>query len=204
MIIYTSMFLVFISPIILVTAVLRNRRTVSNQNADSEQENLVSENTNNSENDTHSTSKSSTYIWYLVALVCIITFALLPSNKNPLQQTSSNSISSKTTIENTENEKCMETLSNYKPNDLINIYGDVTKQYHRNIETKSNITAILFDQGMLHLFGFNKPEGIRNLEAAISVDPECAMCYYGMYLCMIVSIHACIDVRIIYELQLNQ
>lgn len=75
---------------------------------------------------------------------------------------------------------CVEVASSYTPQDLVGIYGSMTEQYHRNIGSSSSISAILFDQGMLHTYGFNTVEGIRNFKAALVMDPNCAMCYWGI------------------------
>ena len=75
---------------------------------------------------------------------------------------------------------CVDVASSYTPQDLVGIYGSMTEQYHRNIGSSSSISAILFDQGMLHTYGFNTVEGIRNFKAALVMDPGCAMCYWGL------------------------
>ena len=75
---------------------------------------------------------------------------------------------------------CLSLLASYRPKDLIGIYGDMTGQYHRDIDSQSSITQVLFDQGMLHTYGFNKVEGIRNFQAAVVEDPNCAMCHFGI------------------------
>ena len=71
-------------------------------------------------------------------------------------------------------------LKSYKPLDLVGIYGDMKGQYHRDVDTSSTLSAALFDQGMIHIYGFNQIEGIRNMRAAIEVDNNCAMCYWAI------------------------
>jgi tetratricopeptide (TPR) repeat protein len=61
---------------------------------------------------------------------------------------------------------------------LLGIYG--TTPYHRKISTKSIESQQLFDQGLVHLFGFNYIEARRNFEACLLYDTDCAMCYYGV------------------------
>ena len=75
---------------------------------------------------------------------------------------------------------CDAILSKYTPTDLIGLYGDMTGQFHRDVDTSSPLAAALFDQGMIHIYGFNQVEGIRNMRAAIAVDGDCAMCYWGV------------------------
>jgi hypothetical protein len=75
---------------------------------------------------------------------------------------------------------CADVASSYSPQDLVGIYGSMVAQYHRDIGSSSRISDTLFDQGMLHTYGFNTVEGIRNFKAALVLDPSCAMCYWGI------------------------
>ena len=69
----------------------------------------------------------------------------------------------------------------YSPQDLVGLYGgSILHQYHRDIDTDSELCSNLFDQGMIHMFGFNIIEARRNLNAAVKVDNECAMCYWAI------------------------
>lgn len=68
------------------------------------------------------------------------------------------------------------------PTDLIGAYGDMTTQYHIDIDTKSLECNTLFDQGMMHLFGFNRLEAKRNFKESISRDPSCIFCHIGVVL----------------------
>jgi hypothetical protein len=52
---------------------------------------------------------------------------------------------------------------------FLGIYGDIRSQYHRDIDTGSNLTAILFDQGLLQSYGFNQIEGRRNFLAGFYI-----------------------------------
>lgn len=38
---------------------------------------------------------------------------------------------------------------------------------------------LLFDQSLILLYGYNLPEARRNIDAAITMDPECGMCYWA-------------------------
>lgn len=63
---------------------------------------------------------------------------------------------------------------------LLGIYGNMSHQYHRAIRCDGDATQRLFDQGMVHLFGYNRVEARRNFEAALLLDPQCFMCYWGL------------------------
>jgi len=41
-------------------------------------------------------------------------------------------------------------------------------------------SQFLFDEGMLHFYGFNKPEALSRFQEAIHYDPSCVMCYWGL------------------------
>lgn len=51
--------------------------------------------------------------------------------------------------------------------------------YHRDITTSDPDANRYFDQGMVLAFGFNHAEAIRSFRAAQTLDPECAMCFWG-------------------------
>ena len=51
--------------------------------------------------------------------------------------------------------------------------------YHREITTSDPDAQRYFDQGMVLAFGFNHAESIRSFRAAQSLDPDCAMCFWG-------------------------
>ena len=52
-------------------------------------------------------------------------------------------------------------------------------EFHRGITTDSEYAQKYFDQGMVLAFGFNHAEAIRSFRAAQTLDPACAMCYWG-------------------------
>ncbi|HEX3126924.1 MAG TPA: tetratricopeptide repeat protein [Thermoanaerobaculia bacterium] len=52
--------------------------------------------------------------------------------------------------------------------------------YHRGISTKSAEAQRWFDQGLRLLFSFNLEESQRSFEQAARLDPECAMCFWGV------------------------
>jgi tetratricopeptide (TPR) repeat protein len=52
---------------------------------------------------------------------------------------------------------------------------------HRHpISTKNPQTQALFDQGVNLMFGFNHAEAIRSFREAARLDPDCAMCWWGV------------------------
>jgi tetratricopeptide (TPR) repeat protein len=52
--------------------------------------------------------------------------------------------------------------------------------HHVAISTKVPETQRFFDQGVNLLFGFNHAEAIRSFREAARLDPDCAMCWWGM------------------------
>src|SRR5579864_4723395 len=52
--------------------------------------------------------------------------------------------------------------------------------HHHPISTKNAQTQIYFDQGVNLLFGFNHAEAIRSFREAARLDPDCAMCWWGV------------------------
>jgi tetratricopeptide (TPR) repeat protein len=53
---------------------------------------------------------------------------------------------------------------------------------HHPITTKSPMTQKYFDQGLRLIFAFNHDEAQRSFEHAASLDPDCAMCWWGVAL----------------------
>ena len=58
---------------------------------------------------------------------------------------------------------------------LFEAMGD----YHMPITTADSDAQRYFDQGMVLAFGFNHAESIRSFRAAQTLDPTCAMCFWG-------------------------
>lgn len=48
------------------------------------------------------------------------------------------------------------------------------------ITTNSKVTQLLFIQGILHLYSFNQVESMRNFQASLEYDKNCAICYWGI------------------------
>ena len=55
-------------------------------------------------------------------------------------------------------------------------YGD----HHHAISTANPGTQAYFDQGVRLLFAFNHAEAIRSFREAARLDPDCAMCWWGV------------------------
>ena len=52
--------------------------------------------------------------------------------------------------------------------------------HHHPISTKNPETQKFFDQGINLLFGFNHAEAIRSFREAARLDPDCAICWWGV------------------------
>jgi tetratricopeptide (TPR) repeat protein len=52
--------------------------------------------------------------------------------------------------------------------------------HHHPITTNNPQTQKLFDQGMVLAYGFNHLEAERSFREAARLDPDCAMCYWGI------------------------
>ena len=52
--------------------------------------------------------------------------------------------------------------------------------HHHPISTDNPQTQMFFDQGVNLLFGFNHAEAIRSFREAARLDPDCAMCWWGV------------------------
>jgi tetratricopeptide (TPR) repeat protein len=51
---------------------------------------------------------------------------------------------------------------------------------HHEITTASPDAQRYFDQGLTLSYAFNHAEAIRSFKQAVAIDPECAMCYWGI------------------------
>jgi len=52
--------------------------------------------------------------------------------------------------------------------------------HHHPITTDNPQTQKLFDQGVVLAYGFNHLEAERSFREAARLDPDCAMCYWGI------------------------
>lgn len=65
--------------------------------------------------------------------------------------------------------------------------------HHHEITTESPLAQEYFDQGLRLVYGFNHDEAIRSFQEAIRLDPECAMCYWGVALANGPNINAAME-----------
>ena len=63
--------------------------------------------------------------------------------------------------------------------DTVPLY-DGLGTYSRRITTREPLAQRYFDQGMRLTFGFGHPEARRAFREAVRIDPECAMCHWGL------------------------
>jgi tetratricopeptide (TPR) repeat protein len=54
--------------------------------------------------------------------------------------------------------------------------------FHRKASTGSDLAQAYFDQGMRFLWAFNHDEATRSFAKAAEIDPQCAICYWGVAL----------------------
>ena len=65
--------------------------------------------------------------------------------------------------------------------------------YHHEISTTDPRAQRFFDQGLVLGYGFNHAEAIRSYEAAAEIDPQCAMCFWGIAFALGPNINAGMD-----------
>src|SRR5262245_1929835 len=61
---------------------------------------------------------------------------------------------------------------------------DGIDSHHRAVTTSSKEAQKRFDEGLLLCYAFQHEEAYRRFERAAEIDPECAMAYWGMALCL--------------------
>lgn len=57
---------------------------------------------------------------------------------------------------------------------------DTKWQTNLNITTNSAEAKVFFNQGLFYLYAFNHAEADRSFKEAIRLDPDCAMCHWGV------------------------
>jgi len=62
--------------------------------------------------------------------------------------------------------------------------------HHHPISTQNPLAQRYFDQGLILTYGFNHAEAIRSFQEAARLDPNCAMCYWGIALALGPNINA--------------
>ncbi|HJU87669.1 MAG TPA: hypothetical protein VJ788_09900, partial [Gemmatimonadota bacterium] len=65
------------------------------------------------------------------------------------------------------------------PADTVVLFDDLG-EHHYEISTTNPIAQQYFDQGLRLMWGFNHAEAIRAFDQAAKIDPECAICYWGI------------------------
>src|SRR4029079_14731886 len=63
--------------------------------------------------------------------------------------------------------------------DSVPLYDDL-RSYHFAVTTKVTAGKSYFDQGLRLVYGFNHGVAIRAFTEATRLDPNCAMCYWGI------------------------
>ncbi len=76
---------------------------------------------------------------------------------------------------------------------LLNNLGN----HHHPISTSSKLAQRYFDQGLILAYGFNHAMAVRSFQEATKLDPNCAMCYWGLALVQGPNINAPMDAEAI-------
>src|SRR5829696_1986465 len=66
-----------------------------------------------------------------------------------------------------------------RPDTVTPLYDNLGSLHHA-ITTKSPEAQRYFDQGLRLTYGFNHEEAVRSFERAVQLDPDCAMCHWGI------------------------
>ncbi len=66
-------------------------------------------------------------------------------------------------------------------------------RHHHPISTQSKLAQRYFDQGLILTYGFNHAEAKRSFQEAARLDPDCAMCYWGIALVLGPNINAAME-----------
>ena len=61
---------------------------------------------------------------------------------------------------------------------LLGAYGSMGGRSRAITTTNSDVQG-LFDQGLIHCYGFNQEEGLRNFRAGLKIERDCHMCAWG-------------------------
>lgn len=69
--------------------------------------------------------------------------------------------------------------------------------HHVPITTASELAQRYFDEGLILTYGFNHAEAIRSFQDAITLDPSCAMCHWGVALALGPNINLPMDPALI-------
>jgi hypothetical protein len=72
---------------------------------------------------------------------------------------------------------------------LLGNLGD----HHHPITTDSELAQRYFNQGLILAYGFNHQLAIQSFKDALKLDPECAMCYWGIAYALGPNINAAME-----------
>jgi tetratricopeptide (TPR) repeat protein len=69
------------------------------------------------------------------------------------------------------------------------LLGNLGPHHHR-VTVATELAQRYFDEGLILAYGFNHAEAIRSFRDAATLDPQCAMCYWGVALALGPNINA--------------
>src|SRR5262245_41048182 len=67
--------------------------------------------------------------------------------------------------------------------DIAPLLGNLGRHQHP-ITTGCALAKRYFDEGLVLTYGFNHAEAIRSFQDGAKLDPDCAMCYWGIALAL--------------------
>ena len=160
--------LVPLSVLVITPEIRRRRQNINNNNNNN---NIINEVTVNNDNNPSYSYNIGKWIGNVISILIII--SILISIRLLYSNLLSKTLSLSTSL-----------ISTCNPPvgiNLIGIYGNIQGLYDiRNITTRKPETQILFKQGLIHLYGFNFEEANRNMQAALEIENDCIMCYWGL------------------------
>ncbi|ADE14693.1 Tetratricopeptide TPR_4 [Nitrosococcus halophilus Nc 4] len=118
----------------------------------------------------------------LLTITLLLLMACEPSSTSKIDNTSQESAAATPVM--AAGEAGVEPPADVAP--LLDNLGD----HHHPITTSSSLVQRYFDQGLTLTFAFNHAEAIRSFKDAAKLDPDCAMCYWGIALALGPNINA--------------
>ncbi len=82
--------------------------------------------------------------------------------------------------------------SSFAKEEAVRLQENLGRHYFR-ISTPNPMAQRYFDQGMILMYGFNHAEAARSFQYAQTLDPACAMCFWGEALVLGPNINAPMD-----------
>jgi tetratricopeptide (TPR) repeat protein len=82
---------------------------------------------------------------------------------------------------------CVSTQETASP--TVPLFDDLGTHHHP-ISTSSASAQAYFDQGLVLTFGFNHDQAVRSFRQAAALDPDCAICWWGVALALGPNINA--------------